>query len=558
MIIISTQRTADRVFRSLIEDWRPRTDRSDDVGISMSGTVSDGKPQPLNLPGWTGIYAGVERLDGLLSTTQAFISSTSSTAVVLPVSSIMNLTDRVISILQPSGGMGSRIRPEIGRDEREGLGVGLPRLHVSAMAILSLLISRMGGGFAAMKETTLEQISWVLENESANDRVRKAAYGIVSQVLKKFGLSLSASCAAPISLCIRACCDDIRYSEGTSAQAREAPGLHGTRPLDHLWSSTHADSYLMSGETPLKVLTGSEQTIQSTEKLLPLALTNLPSGFLSYALRARVDRTAILTNNQTAMLASVMNPHAGKKGRQSSASILPFLVRAHSGALEIEALLRPQIPMVQSGRKTGEEGGSDEEEQLQDHDREIQDRFRPDAVGFGSNYSSDKIAEGGRSKAPTADRPGEVEETPTTSTGGAGFAQLGSPMLNSQASHIPKKRDRENDAAIGAETGKVDATIAGQTVQREEETTSKRARFTNNEPDQYREEAIPPDDVAVHSPQIPTAATSKPSMVQATEGTGARFPDDPADSDESDFEMPTLYLEPDTDEEDEGEEEEDE
>lgn len=554
MIIVSAQRTADRIFRSLIEDWRPRLERVDGVGLAMSELVSDGKPQPLSLPGWTGIYDGVQRLDGLLCTVQAFISSTSSTAVVLQVSSIMDLTDRILSILQPSGARGSRIRPEVGRDEREGLGAGLAQLHVSAMAILSLMISRLGSGCAATKERTLEQVLWVLQDECANDEVRRAAYGVVSQILMRFGLSLPVSCAVPISLCIRACCEDVVSLEEASAQGKEGPALSGTRRPD-----TNADSFLKSAKTPLKNVTASEPTIEAAERLLPLALTNLPSGFLSYALRARIDKTAILAGNKNAMLASVMNPHGSIKGKQSNTSILPLLARAHFGALDVETLLRPQMPTVQSPRKHDGDGRlEEEEEEEQAYEPGFQDALRPNTFGFGSNYSSDRIAEREGGRALASDDPHEAQEISMTATGGADSAQPGIDLLKSQASHMPGKRNREIDVPLEAETGNNDPSIATKTIQSEEEISIKRARLTTSEPEQNQEKDINLDDIVLDGPSTTNIATPKPSMTQTTEGAGAKFPDDPVDSDESDFEMPTLYLGPDTDEEDEGEEEDDE
>ncbi len=552
MIIILAQRTADRIFRSLIEDWRPRSDMINGAGLAMNETVSDAKPQPLNLPGWTGIHDGVQRLNGLLCTIQAFVSLPSSAAVVLQVSSIMNLTDRILSILQPSGARGSRLRPDIGRDEREGLLIGLPQLHVSAMAILSLLISRMGSSCAATKESTLEQVSWVFQNECANDEVRTAAYEIVSQILKRFGLSLGASCTAPISLCIRACCEDLVSPGEAAAQDRDVPALHGTKPSDHNSSSTNADSFLKGSETRLKTCTVSEHTVQAAGKLLPLALTSLPSEFLSYALRTRVDRTAILANNKTAMLASVMNPYIAAKGKHSSVSILPLLARAHLGALEIEALLRPQMPTVQLRRKTDESEILEEEENSQAYDRGSQNRLRPYAFGFGSEQFGDRILEGGSSRALTSDDPDEAEETSMTTTGGTDTAQSGLPMLEPQASHVPKKRDREIGAPLKAETVTTHGAKATESMQTEEVIWNKRARLTDSEAEQYQEKTVKVD------PQVSNNATSMPSGTQASTAVGAKYLDDPVDSDESDFEMPTLYMNSDSDEEDEGEEMDDE
>lgn len=558
MIIISAQRTADRIFRSLIEDWRPRSDMIDGVGLAMNETVSDAKPQPLNLPGWTGIHDGVQRLNGILCTIQAFVSLTSSAAVVLQVSSIMNLTDRILSTLQPSAARGSRARPEISRDEREGLIIGLPQLHVSAMAILSLLISRMGSSCAATKESTLEQVSWIFQNECANDEVRTAAYELVSQILKRFGLSLCASCAAPISLCIRACCEDLVSPEEAATQDRDVPALHGTKPSDHNSSSTNADSFLKCSETRLKTCTVSEHTAQAAGKLLPLALTNLPSEFLSYALRTRVDRTAILANNKTAMLASVMNPYVAAKGKHSSVSILPLLARAHLGALEIEALLRPQMPTVQLRRKTDENERLEEEENSQAYDRGFQNRLRPNAFGFSSEPFVDKILEGGSSRALTSDDLDEAEETSMTTTRGTDTAQPGLPMLEPQASHVPKKRDREISAPLEAETVTTHGVTATETMQTEEVIWNKRPRLTDTEAEQYQEKTVKVDDVGSDGTQVLNNATSMPSGTQASIAVGAKYLDDPVDSDESDFEMPTLYMNSDSDEEDEGEEKDDE
>lgn len=547
-VLASAQKTADRVFRALVEDWRPQMERADVSQSTLYGeVVSDEQPGPLALPGWTGIYAGIERLDGLLQTVHAFVASTTSAPVVFPVSSIMNLVDRVLSALQPSSTKSSRNRLEISKDEREGLFAGLPQLHVSTIGILTTILSRMSHGFAAISHIALDQALWALENEHYDERVRKEAYLFVSQLLSTFGPSLPRYHTTSLSRCIKLACADLLPSEENSEQVGEnsANSAAGGKGTANGAASGNADSYLKPSETRRNFSSPPNDVLEAARRLLPLTLTNLPGGFLSYAVRCQIDRTAILTNDKEAMLASVMSPVASAKGQKAVSNILPLLVRAYPEALEVEALLRPRMPVLQARRADLAEAVSDEDEDMNAPVYNVdaaQDPAHGEAFGFN----------GGRNVGKPPAEPKVVKDQVAPSFDDNGqLAQVTRPQSPFAVSYISSKRDREDDLGFDNDAGDISAAAPGSTEIEEGESPSKKLRFTNGE--QLISVAKAPQI------EVPTQAASVPTPTTLTTATpyGASYNEDQGDSDESDFVMPTLNMDPDTDEEEDEEDEDD-
>ena len=524
--------------------------------ISASETVSDPKPEPLALPSWTGIYAGIERLDGLLRTIQAFVATTTSAPVVMPVTDIMSSVDRILSALRPSSIRSSRNRPEIGRDEREGLAVGLPQLHVSALGILSLLISRLGTGFAALTNTTLEQTFWVLEDEQEADDIRVATYKVVSQILSAFGPSLPKSSAASLSRCVSLACADLLPLDESPTQDDQASTPNGTKVSVSNTTSTNADSYLKAVELRPEVLNAEVSILAAARELLLLALARSPNGYLSGAVRNRIDRTAILTSNKDIMLASVMNTAKSKKGRINAISILPLLARGYPEALEVETLLRPQMPIVRSRLNRVEITMSDEDEDLytnDDHPSRIRNGFRSSEFGFGGILNAETTtADSENEVGPnsigserfrntvTATQPSLLAENPPT----------GLPEPKLSASYVSSKRDREDDMNSAMQTGGSDIATLGSAGPTEPGTLSKRIRLTDDQ--------LPLVDEPVSATDVQAMEATAPqsSMSEAVGATGAQFDIEEGDSDGSDFEMPPLYIASDVDEDDDEDEDE--
>lgn len=342
-VVLSTHSTVDRVFRVLKEDWKPPL--LEKIGVSaltLNEVLSDKMPEPLAIPGWTGLYAGIERINGLLQILEAFLTSKTSSSVKMPIEILNSLVGRLLSVLQPGLLESQRLRPEISRDEREGLEVDLPGIHTSAITILSYLVSRMGSSFANMAHGTLEQVLSLLEIEKMNGKVRKAAYELVCQVLTTFGPSLSSSCAKQLSNCVKHCCEDLLPEKSATQEKNVQSSTASSRATGNQESSVNAATYLRSGVAGTRPPTGPTSVKAAAQNLLRLSLTELTPGMLSKSLRGRIDRVLILTNDGEGMLASTMSVNS----LTSASSVAPFLARSHPGLAGAEAFLRPQMPMI--------------------------------------------------------------------------------------------------------------------------------------------------------------------------------------------------------------------
>ena len=548
-LIASVHRTTDKVFRSLIEDWTPSIGAFDGASSNLiEDVVSDPKPVPLALPAWIGIHAGVERLDGLLHTLHAFLASTNATAVVVPLGQILDLVDRVLSTFPPGNGKVPRIRPEIGRDEREGLWIRLPRLQTTAIGVYSLMLSRMGFASASLASTILEQVLWIFESQCGMDGFRRAAYGLVSQVLSNFGPSLPRTHAASLSLCIRLCCEDLLPSVDSQLQGGQASFPETQRPPNG-FTSSNADSYLKSVTNQAYLSGTSNSVLQAAEELLPLTLSNLPNDFLPFSLRCQIDRTAVITGNRKAMLASVMNPTSKRRGQKQTSSILPLLARAHPEALEVEALLRPQMPPIQFPRS--EEIGMESDGE---------DTYMPDPSKFGEssafhhnlvdkneNASAERDITVGQNGEQVNATPGAIEEgTPSTEPPNIfGLPTMGLSEPEYIFSPMDKKRNREEESGLDTQEDIEDDLQE----QAGAGSAKKRSRVDLDEAREQTPLTCAPADPTVVDTDVPApvSKTIAPSESAAVSNRQPILKNDA--SDESDFEMPILNMDSDTDEE---------
>ena len=432
----------------------------------------------------------------------------------------MDLVDRVLSACQPSNTKDSRIRPEVGRDERDGLTTGLPQLHISAINLLFVMVQRMGSAFAALVHPALEQIFRVFDDEEDVDEIRLAAYRVVAQVLTKFGPLIPKSLAKSIARCLVSACGDILPLRNELAQGEEAFSMSEQQP-GHQALISNADSYLKPVETHHSVFRAPTAVQAAARELIPVVLTRLPDGFLSEAVRMRIDSTSIMTNDKEAMLASVMRTATDRQAQKMTTSILPMLARAHSGDLGVETLLRPQLPLLQP-RSTGNRTLDNEEEDLHGPQHSLEDT--PSGVqqhNFGFNSIEPKDPVEPKHGIPSK-RVWQDDLTPDL-TGGSDMSTRGSAKLPEEGTF--EKRARLTDDHLERVLGSQDGSIAAMSA------------------------APPAVDTGVSEIGVP-----KSSISEAIGAAGAQFDFQQEGEEESDFEMPTLYLGPDSDEEDDGEE----
>ena len=338
--------TADRVFRALIEDQASREARG--PLQSAAETVSSSTEDSMDLPGWTGIQGGIERLVGLLNTLQAFLATSTNSPSPIPVGIIVRIFNRLMSIFPPSGG--GRINPQIARDEREGLVHGLPYIHARVIDLMSSLIERTRQGVVSFHRELLEPCLWVLDLEKPNSELRSAVYNFVHRSMMQLGLSFPYSLRSPLSNCLILCCEDLAPLEKKPEYGR--PGMPRETHKSVTGGANQAGAHAYVKSTSIH----SDRKPSQTEiqfiaaKLIAAALVYLPNSFLSRAVRVRMDRTAIVAGDKNMLVASVLYPSTTGQDYRGSTSLLPFLTRAYPHSSHGEALMKPRMPVIQLGQ----------------------------------------------------------------------------------------------------------------------------------------------------------------------------------------------------------------
>lgn len=374
--IMNTHRVGDKVFRAVLEDWKPTIrDAANTNGRTLDDTVQDVDADPMSLPPWSGIFAGAERLLGLLCLVKSHILCPTTGPVNLTIGALVDLLARLFSLTVPSTkGQGLqnalKLNNQVSKEERENLWLILPSIHVAAIDILLALLHRSDASTTAIDTALLDQICWLFTSEKDSPAVRTACYLAITELLLRSGVALPKSSVDQFGDIIRRCCDDILPLETNGPHSK--PSLVQSKSNGAPQATTNADAFLKvpSANNPSRNFTGLQAAAHA---LLPILFTHLRPQHLSDSLRSRMDRTAVLVRDKDAMLASVLNPPPSKRFGKPAASILPFLARSQSREKEVEALIRPRMPVVRTGTTESEiVDGDDEEDELEELQEDIQ------------------------------------------------------------------------------------------------------------------------------------------------------------------------------------------
>ncbi|KAI4140030.1 MAG: hypothetical protein LQ341_003987 [Variospora aurantia] len=365
-LIYATHRTADLVFRGLVEDLDPHAwNDTVQAGVSSLDGICQIRDEESDWPGWRGINAGLERLNGQLQTVQSYLLLPTLTPVAVPISQMIGLAERIHAVLPPSGqdskdpGRGTPTRPEISRDEREAVWTWLPHLHVSALNLLYLLMVRFEENSASINEQLLGATLWIFDHEHIRMEIRKAVYKITPLLLAQCKPNQHPSVASSIATCLRVCCDDLMPP---GADPSNTNGRVISSDFTSTKDPSNADAYSNSksiGSLP-EPSRKSTNLQKAAIAVLCAALQYLPADFVPFAVRSKIDQTAVLTQSEPLLQASVLNPAPHRGRQQEQSSILPFLARQFPQSTGTETLLRPRIaPLQPNGGRSHEDSDED-------------------------------------------------------------------------------------------------------------------------------------------------------------------------------------------------------
>ena len=344
--------TADHVFRAVQESWESTTGYRGEV-VPFDGEPSGGSDSNDHLPSWTGVLAGSERLIGLLGLLSEYLKAPTKLPVILPVGELLDLTSRITLITppSPSGEDTVQTNPAIGRDEKAELWSALPDIHTAVLRLHTVLIKRLQSNTLPIAADILDQTVRIFTSSRHLPTVRETAYLLAKELLPLSGAGLAKLSVDSMSPVIVNCCQDILRAVGhldekpqQDSPATPATGKNGATKPKESSSSGNADAYLKVASSSGGAAAAAGQSASGTTplyaaatQLLPLFLSDLPQRHLSPEARGLVDRTAILSANKQAMVASCLHPYKDSRGRYFP-SILPFLVRQFPRDQDVEVL----------------------------------------------------------------------------------------------------------------------------------------------------------------------------------------------------------------------------
>lgn len=367
----SAHAMADRTFVSIDEDWQSVTGTqfiNKNVLSESYSKAQEARP-PADGPVAQFVTSGYQGLMSNLRLLNAYFASATSAPVVGSVGAVVDLLTRLMSNTISTSSTRSTIRfkRDATREERDALTEVLPRIHVACLEVLSIILDRYGNALTPALQPFLDQIMWIFHASSANVEVRTATYIVGKKILDISGQSLTKDSIAALKRYITQCCEDIL----PTTEDKDPQTSNGNKQQ----STMNADTFLKQSSAKPSAKTELAGLKQAAWDLLPTLLGQLPAEHCSIALRATMDRTAVLSRHKDAVLASTLNNTSTAKAARKGNSLLPLLAREYPSDASVEALLRPRMPILQTGRKatateTSEEAMDEDEDSTSEVDEE--------------------------------------------------------------------------------------------------------------------------------------------------------------------------------------------
>ena len=345
-IIRAAHATAVQLFRSVREEWTPVDSDISQAPepVHPNGELPSAGPDVLGLAKWKGMHDGAQRLSRLFDLLRTSMSATTATEVPVPLSGIMDLCARVLTLTIPGVGKDSpytlKASSEFGKDEREMLWSELPAVHISCLKLLRAIVGQFQDAILPISKSIIDQLTWLFGAEQDLPDVRECSYELLELLLPIVGTTGTHADVKNVSDIVRLACKDL--SPPTKIAENTVGNEKGTEV-----ATTNVDSFASSTKTNAGLAKLAHHTTMQAKasRLISTFLQHVPAHIIPNNLRTDIDRTIILTQERRALLASVLNPAAVQQGKLAPASLLPFLAHTAVG-LEAEALLRPRTGVI--------------------------------------------------------------------------------------------------------------------------------------------------------------------------------------------------------------------
>ncbi|KAI5299085.1 hypothetical protein KEM56_003538, partial [Ascosphaera pollenicola] len=376
--LATAHQTADHLFRAVNEQWESTDPNFKHTpGINYGATVGDSSPNPLGVSSWQGIGSGALRLRTCIGILFKFLSTQTHSTISLPVGTIFDLTARLITVNAPANNedTGVSLRPDISKDEKNSLWGELPAIHEAALNLLRLVVEQLHTAAIPISQMTLDQASWAFSAGKDCGLIRTAIYQLVNDVLPVIGPSMTKLAFSSTIPIVKSACREVLPPTLSTTAINTDKQSAGSKQ-----KPANADAFLQrpsQKQAGLTVSSINPELKQSANKLLQSVLVYVPAESIPPSLRTDIDSVAVLTGDHATLLASVLSPAVNMSGQQILPSLMPFLARNNPSGLDVEALLRPRMPVIAGPSPARDADDEDDEEDDEEEQEDGQaDDFR--------------------------------------------------------------------------------------------------------------------------------------------------------------------------------------
>lgn len=379
----ATHAMADKTFISVEEDWQSVAGNNVNkhpLGSAYrssqeSKVASDRPVQQFVISGSDAILSNLRVLAG-------YFSIATPANVVVSVGQVTDLLTRLlaVTISQTTSKTSVKFNKDSSREERDALAQVLPEIHLAALEVLSTILARYGSHLVATHQTFIDQLIWIFHASTSSHSVKTAVYILMRTLLDLSGPALPRQTVASLRRLITTCCTDLLPPTDSSAD-QPTTTTDTTNGKKAPQGTMNADTFLKPTSKSSTAPALPEQTqhpalYAAANALLPTLLARLPATHIPVAVRSLLDRTAVLTRNKDALVASTLHPPRTEHGAKASNSLLPLLAREYPSEPAVEAILRPRMPVLETGRRVGgasdvvEDDEEEEDDVLEEEEKE--------------------------------------------------------------------------------------------------------------------------------------------------------------------------------------------
>lgn len=387
---------ADKTFIGIEEDWQSvASNNINKHSLKDLYQQSQSSKNASERPVQHFITSGSDGLLNHLRLLAGYFSIATPANVTVSLGQVTDLLTRLfaITISQSASKTSIKFNRDVSREERDAVAQVLPEIHLASLELLSAILDRYGNQLTPTLQSFIDQLLWIFHAESSDRTVKTAVYTVMKTIVDLVGPSMTKQTIISLRKLIAACCEDLLPSKAEKEAEQTTPG-NGNKPAQTIMN---ADTFLKQPKSAnLAVQPAQFPQLQTAAwNLLPSLLSRLPAKHIPVAVRSQMDRVAVITRHKDAMVASTLNAPPSEGGRAGANSLLPLLAREYASDSQVEALLRPRMPVIETGRRTMAPGTDfvPEEDEDENEDAEMSEAEDDEAERESVSNSPDVLSQ---------------------------------------------------------------------------------------------------------------------------------------------------------------------